>query len=373
MKRILILIEHQQNRKILSQALAEYYQVLTPGIEEDFNLVGAQMLKDDFDLCFIDYGAIHALRSKMLARRKIAIPTYLPFVFPTTLQDIGLSTDHLEMLIDDIIYLPVEKAELKTKIRILMRSRSYSLQLQAAKEKLNQNLAQERESNLIKSRFVSTVSHEFRNPLNSISGMAQILETYGDKLSAEKKTEVLQQLRRNVTKMTNLVDDVLTISQKDLNQLRFDPAPLDLEKFCQGLVREVQTAFNDQQVINLVYQGQQKYNLDSNLLDHILTNLLTNACKYSPTDTEVEFNIYDSDSNIVFTVGDRGIGIPPEDMPNLFNPFYRASNSKEYQGTGLGLAIAKEYVELHQGKISVESELKKGTIFTVTIPLVITN
>ncbi len=369
MKRILVLIKHQQNRKILSQALAEYYQVLTPGIEEDFNLVGAQMLKDDFDLCFIDYEAIHALRSKMLARRKIAIPTYLPFVFLTTLQDIGLSTDHLETLIDDIIYLPVEKAELKTKIRILMRSRFYSLQLQAAKEKINQNLAQERESNLIKSRFVSTVSHEFRNPLNSISGMAQILEAYGDKLSAEKKAEVLQQLRRNVTKMTNLLDDVLTISQKDMNQLQFDPAPLDLEKFCQGLVHEVQTAFDDKQVINLVYQGQQKYNLDSKLLNYILTNLLTNACKYSSTDTEVEFNIYGSDSDVVFTVGDRGIGIPPEDMPNLFNPFYRASNSKEYQGTGLGLAIAKEYVELHQGKISVESELKKGTTFTVTIPL----
>ena len=372
MKRILVLIEHQQNRKILAQALAEDYQVLTPEIAEDFNLVGAQMLENDFDLCFIDYAAIHALRSKMLARRKMAIPAYLPFVFLTTLQDIGLSTDHLEELIDDIIYLPVAKAELGTKIRILMRSRSYSLQLQAVQEKLNQNLAQEQESNLIKSRFVSTVSHEFRNPLNSISGMAQILETYGDKLNPEKKAEILQQLRRNVTKMTNLLDDVLTISQKDLDRLQFNPAPLDLEKFCQGVIAEVRTAFEDR-VINFVYQGQQKYDLDSKLLNHILTNLLTNACKYSPTDTEIEFNIYGSDSDIIFIVGDRGIGIPPEDMPNLFNTFYRGSNSKEYQGTGLGLAIAKEYVQLHQGKISVESELDRGSTFTVTIPLATSN
>lgn len=374
MKRILLLIEHQQNRQLLSQALEKYYQVLAPGVDSDFAVVGEQMLTEDFDLCFVDYTAIHYLREKMLAARDAAIPLFLPFVFMTTLHDVGLSTDHLEPLIDDIVYLPVEKIELRTKIRVLLRSRSYSLQLKATQEKLNQSLAQEKELNKIKSRFVSTVSHEFRNPLNSISGMAQILEAYGDRLTPVKKTEVLQQLRRNVTKMTNLLNDVLVISQKDMNKLEFNPAPLELETFCRGVIDEVQTAFNNRQTINFIYQAEpRKFNLDSKLLNHVLTNLLTNACKYSPKDSTIDFEIRQASelaSELIFTIRDRGIGIPPEDLPQLFDSFYRASNAQGYQGSGLGLAIAKEYVEFHQGNIYVNSQLHVGTTFTVTIPIV---
>ena len=375
MKRILLLVEHQQNRQLLSQALEKYYQVLAPGVDADFTVVGEQMLTEDFDLCFVDYTAIHYLREKMLATREAAIPLFLPFVFMTTLHDVGLSTDHLEPLVDDIVHLPVEKIELRTKIRVLLRSRSYSLQLKASQEKLNQSLAHEKELNKIKSRFVSTVSHEFRNPLNSISGMAQILEAYGDKLTPVKKAEVLQQLRRNVTKMTNLLNDVLMISQKDMNKLEFNPAPLELETFCRDVINEVQTAFDNRQTINFIYQAESaKFNLDSKLLNHVLTNLLANACKYSPKDSTIDFEIHSQaselTSELIFTIRDRGIGIPPEDLPQLFDSFYRASNSQSYQGSGLGLAIAKEYVEFHQGTIFVVSELEVGTTFTVNIPIV---
>ena len=370
MKTILLLVEHNQNRKLLSQVLENDYQLLTPQTEKDFATEGQQMLSEDFDLCFMDYTAIHLLREQMLVARKTAVPLFLPFVFLTTLQDIGLSTDHLEPLVDDVIHLPVEKAELKTKIRVLMRSRSYSLQLKATQAKLNQSLAQEKELNKIKSGFVSKVSHDLRNPLNSISGMAQILESYGDKLSPEKKTEVLDQLRRNVSKMTNLLDDVLIISQKDMGKLQFNSAPLKLKTFCLGVISEVQTAFNNQPTINFIYQTEQKeFNLDRKLLNYILTNLLTNACKYSPQDSVIDFKIDYQPTELIFTISDRGIGVPPKDLSRLFDSFYRASNSKNYQGTGLGLAIAKEYVEFHQGTISVESELEVGTTFTVKLPI----
>jgi signal transduction histidine kinase len=201
--------------------------------------------------------------------------------------------------------------------------------------------------------------------------MAQILEAYGDKLTPVKKAEILQQLRRNVTKMTNLLNDVLLISQKDMDKLQFNPAPLELETFCRDVINEVETAFNNRQTINLIYQVKQtEFSLDAKLLNHILTNLLTNACKYSPKDSTVDLEISAQASELTFTIRDRGIGIPPEDLPKLFNSFYRASNSQGYQGSGLGLAIAKEYVEFHQGTISVVSELEVGTTFTVNIPIV---
>ena len=365
---ILLLVEHQQNRQLLAEALKARYQVLAPEANADFVAVGEQMLTENFDLCFIDYTAIHYLREKMLARREAEIPLFLPFVFLTTLQDVGLSTDHLEPLIDDVIHLPVEKVELRTKIRVLLRSRSYSLELKSTQDKLNQALAKEKESNQVKSRFVSTVSHEFRNPLNSISGMAQILETYGERLTPEKKTEVLQQLRRNVTKMTNLLNDVLIVSQKDMNKLQFNPAPVMLEKFCRGIVGEIESAFESIE-IDFVYQAEPQFNLDCNLLNYVFTNLLSNACKYSIHNSSVDFEVKSKDTELIFTIRDRGIGIPTADLPYLFDSFYRASNSQNHQGSGLGLAIAKDYLELHQGKISVSSELKVGTTFVVTIPV----
>ncbi|MEL6931422.1 MAG: HAMP domain-containing sensor histidine kinase, partial [Cyanobacteria bacterium J06600_6] len=211
--------------------------------------------------------------------------------------------------------------------------------------------------------------HEFRNPLNSISGMAQILEAYGDNLKPEKKKEVLQQLQRNVTKMTNLLNDVLLVSQKDMDKLQFNPAPVKLAAFCRSVIGEVQSAFK-QTTINFDYQAEkQEFNLDRHLLDCVLTNLLSNACKYSPEAEIVDFEVSSQAEKLTFIVRDRGIGIPAVDLPYLFDSFYRASNSLRQQGTGLGLAIAKNYIEQHQGTISVSSELGVGTVFTVIISL----
>jgi signal transduction histidine kinase len=369
MKRLLLLIDHRKNRYLLSQWLQDAYQILSPTKEEDFATEGEQLLAQNFDLCFIDFGTIRQLRQQILARRKAEIPKFLPFVFLTTMQDIGFSTDHLEPLIDDIIYIPIQKIELQTKLRVLLRSRSYSLQLQTVQTELDRALAQEKELNQLKSRFVSMVSHEFRNPLNSISGMTQILELYSDKLASEKKTEILQQLKRNATKMTEVLDNVLVISRKDLGKLRFSPAPLNLETFCRGLIGEIQTVFNHKQQINFIcHTTQQQFNLDSQLLHHILSNLLANACKYSPHNSVIDFEVSQTDSAIILLIRDYGIGIPPQDLPKLFDSFYRASNSAGFQGTGLGLAIVKEYIELHQGEITVESELEVGSTFKVTLP-----
>ena len=367
MERILLSIEHQENRRLLSQWLSAKYEVLSP--EADFKAESEKLLSQTFDLCFIDYAAVEQLRHHIVSRREAEAPIFLPFVFLTSRQNIGLSTDGLESIIDDIIHLPIEKIELRTKLKVLLRSRFHSLELQKAREKLNLALLQEKELNQLKSRFVSTVSHEFRNPLNSISGMAQILEAYGDSLSSTKKKEVLQQLRRNIIRMTNLLDNVLIVSRKDMGKLQFNPAPLELEIFCRSLVDEIQMVFNNQQTIDFFYRGkQQQFKLDSKLLHHVLTNLLSNAYKYSAKDTRIDFTVSFENSQIIFTIEDRGIGIPPADIPKLFDSFYRASNSEGYQGTGLGLAIAKEYVELHQGTISVQSKLDVGTIFTVVIP-----
>ncbi len=185
----------------------------------------------------------------------------------------------------------------------------------------------------------------------------------------KKKAEVFEQLQRNVIKMTDLLEDVLIVSRNDLGKLEFNTAPLELPAFCRSLIKEIQSVFEREVQINFVYQAERRqFDLDRHLIERILSNLLTNACKYSPPDSVVEFQVYCQNSEVVFTIGDRGIGIPAEDLDNLFEPFYRASNSNEVRGTGLGLTIVKQCVDLHQGKIDVESKLGEGTTFTISFP-----
>jgi signal transduction histidine kinase len=109
--------------------------------------------------------------------------------------------------------------------------------------------------------------------------------------------------------------------------------------------------------------------MDEKLLEHILSNLLSNAIKYSPTGSTVRFSLTLKDGLAVFTIQDQGIGIPPEDLPHLFESFHRATNVGNIQGTGLGLAIVKKCVDTHNGEIAVKSEVGVGTIFSVTLPL----
>jgi signal transduction histidine kinase len=122
--------------------------------------------------------------------------------------------------------------------------------------------------------------------------------------------------------------------------------------------------------INFAIQGNcTDAKMDEKLLGHILTNLLSNAMKYSPKGGTIRFDLISTSDSAVFRIQDTGIGIPVQDLDKLFESFRRASNVGTIPGTGLGLAIVKKCVDLHRGKIAVESELGVGTTFTVTLPL----
>lgn len=116
---ILLLIEHQNNRRLLSKWLAGHYQVISPSVEDNFSDRGEQLLSQPFDLCFIDFASVHKLREKILARREAENPVFLPFIFLTPNRDVGISSDHLEDIVDDIIHIPIDKIEFQTFIESL--------------------------------------------------------------------------------------------------------------------------------------------------------------------------------------------------------------------------------------------------------------
>lgn len=242
--------------------------------------------------------------------------------------------------------------------------------LKQAEAEIVKALERERELSELRSGFVSLVSHEFRTPLTTIQSSAELLERYNNRLSEEKKQNHYRRIQQAVQRMTQLLEDVLTIGKAEAGKLQFTPSPMDLVAFCRDLVESLQMSAKPQHQLNFVVIGDgSDAQMDEKLLGHILTNLLTNAIKYSPDGGTVQFDVVCDRTWVIFRIQDSGIGIPPEDLERLFESFGRASNVGAIPGTGLGLAIVKRCVDLHEGEITVESEVGVGTTFTVTLPL----
>jgi PAS domain S-box-containing protein len=238
-----------------------------------------------------------------------------------------------------------------------------------AEENLRQALAKERKLSELKSRIISTISHEYRTPLTTILSSAELLEHYSEKLTQQRKLLHLQRIQASTKHLSDLVNDVLFIGQVEANSLKFNPELLDLEQFCQELIETMRDTAQNGTTIRFNCRGDcTNTYLDEKLLRQILTNLLTNAIKYSPHGSTVRFEIECKKDIAVLRIQDEGIGIPTEDLPELFESFHRASNVGTIPGTGLGLAIVKKSVDLHGGQLAVDSVVGVGTTFTLTLP-----
>lgn len=234
-------------------------------------------------------------------------------------------------------------------------------------------LQRQSELNDMKSRFISMASHEFRTPLATIHGSVELLQHYSERLSTDRKQMTLQKIDAAVERMTHMLENVLLIGRSDSGQLEFKPSPLAIAPFCLGLVDELRS-FKTSQFSHIhlaleLPEPDQQFLLDETLVRNIVGNLLSNALKYSPERGEVRFTVRQIDNQLLFIVSDQGIGIPLADQPHLFESFHRASNVGAIAGTGLGLSIVKDAVSCHKGSIEVQSEVGRGSRFTVTLPI----
>jgi signal transduction histidine kinase len=198
-----------------------------------------------------------------------------------------------------------------------------------------------------------------------------MLEHYSDRLRPEKRAEFFQRIRDSIETMTLLVNDVLIYSKAEENRVEIKSSRISLEAFCRGLVDEF-NLINPAESPTVHFEwtcgctmSNPYVEIDQKLLRHILQNLLSNAIKYAPGTSQVAFVVVCKPGNFWIEIRDQGIGIPAEDLPYLFEPFHRASNTGPISGTGLGLAIVKQYVDLLGGTISVKSEVDHGTVFSL--------
>lgn len=240
---------------------------------------------------------------------------------------------------------------------------------QRAQTVLNHALAAERELGELRNRFVSMVSHEFRTPLGVIQSAAENLDAYFDRLQPEQRHNQLDHVIQATRHMAKVMENVLLLGRAEAGKMEFKPGPLDLAGFSENLVRQVNSANGNRCPIHFHADALPSARADEGLLRHILTNLLTNAVKYSKEGAAVECSLERQNGHAIFRVQDHGIGIPAADRKQLFSAFHRGRNTGQVHGTGLGLVIVKRCVELHGGEISYDSIEGQGTTFTVRLPL----
>jgi PAS domain S-box-containing protein len=238
------------------------------------------------------------------------------------------------------------------------------------KEKLSMALEKEREMREFKARFLSMMSHELRTPLTSIRLSYDMLTTYADQTPDDEKRQFLDNIRNQVEYLSDLVKDVMTLSKAEIQQLEFAPEKVDLLTYCRAVTEEFQLTYHKTHRIEFSTDCMRVEALmDRKLLRQALNNLLSNAVKYSPNGGRVRVELLNEGEAVAIRVSDSGIGIPQQDVPMLFEPFRRASNVGSLPGTGLGLAITQQAIEIHGGRIDVDSTLGQGTTFTIHLPV----
>ncbi len=269
--------------------------------------------------------------------------------------------DHLEELVES------RTEELDALNRELVNQ---IMQKQEAELLLKASLEKEKELNKLKSRFISTASHEFKTPLTTVLSSVELMQRYGKNWDEEKIRVHLERIKHSVENLTGLINDVLFVSRADSGRLEFNPSKTDLYSICQQVIEEGRILGGENHNIVFNYGAESKhYNLDRKHIYTILQNLVSNAVKYSPNGGMIELNVGRNDDKLILSVKDEGIGIPDNELSNLFQPFHRCENVGTIGGTGLGLTIIKNAVDTHKGKISVSSEPGKGTCFAVEIPV----
>ncbi|MCT7972297.1 hybrid sensor histidine kinase/response regulator [Laspinema olomoucense] len=328
----------------------------------------AQVEKFQPDIILMDIvlkGEIDGIETANLIRDRHPLPIIFLTAYSddATLARAGISEPFGYLL------KPFDDRELHTTIQMALKR--YQAEGKIRQERDLAAQLQREAENLVElnSRYIAMTSHEFRTPMTTIQSSSELLEHYSHKWSEEKKLSHLKRIQSSIKTMTKLLDEVLMIGKADAGKLEFKPIELDVVQFAKQLVEELNLN-PDKPRINLRVCGEiDQATLDPKLLVHILTNLLSNALKYSPAGGTVNFTVSGEGERLILSVEDSGIGIPESDLIHLFESFQRASNVGSLPGTGLGLAIAKKCVDRHNGTITVSSTVGVGTTFTVTLPL----
>lgn len=235
-------------------------------------------------------------------------------------------------------------------------------------ESLQSQLREEHELRAKRENFTAMIAHEFGTPLSIIRGKSDYFGSHIDQISKTQFTQYFLQIEAQINQMVDLLNDLVFVNRSDSTQKMYQPEPVEIVPFCMGLLDQMAHRWERNEVVFSAASSIKMVMLDRRVVQYMLSNLLSNAFKYSPPGREIRLDIQDDRQQMIFSVTDQGIGIPDAELDKIFTPFYRASNANDFTGMGLGLAVVKTSVESCGGSIKVESKLGAGTTIIVALP-----
>lgn len=236
-------------------------------------------------------------------------------------------------------------------------------------ERMRIALETERELSDVRNKLMITISHEFRTPLATIQASSDILHRYFDRMSTHQRQNHTATIHSQVRHLAEMLEDITFALQNTTNQMLLRVELIDLVEVCQKVVTDSRYTLAENQTLTLETNlTSLEMVADPKLIKRAIRNLITNAIKYSPDGGTITVEVRAEANEGVVHVRDQGIGISPEEQNRIFQPFYRVSNIGTVEGTGIGLSIVTDCLALHNGSVSVESELGSGSTFTIRLP-----
>jgi two-component system, OmpR family, sensor kinase len=245
----------------------------------------------------------------------------------------------------------------------------HALAQQAAQ--LQEKLAEEQRLTLLQRNFVSMASHEFRTPLAIIDGHAQRFISMRDRLTADELTQRARKVRSTVGRMTQLINNLIGSARliDGRIELNYHPTQLDLAALVREICNLQQELTPDAEILDRLAPEPLLVYGDASLLSQVFGNLLSNAVKYSPDAGLIQVTAIRQEAQIAVVIEDHGIGIPESERSQVFEPYYRGSNTTGIVGSGVGLYLVKTITELHKGSVALSSREGEGSRFTVHLPM----
>lgn len=237
-----------------------------------------------------------------------------------------------------------------------------------AENEARKALEKEKELHELKTRFVSMASHEFRTPLSTILSSISLVARYDGPETEDKRNKHIARIKSNVAELTSILNDFLSLDKLEAGKMSVNIQHIDVCEVIEEALAELESLLKNGQRLNLKNEIVEcKMMGDAQIIKQSLTNLVSNAIKYSDSKSEINIVVRPVSDGLKIDVIDQGIGIPESDQKHLFEKFFRAHNSGHIQGTGLGLNIVQKYLELINGTISFQSEEGKGSTFTIML------
>jgi len=280
----------------------------------------------------------------------------IPIIFMTALSETINKIRGFELGAVDYITKPIQIEEVMSRVKTHM--------------KLGRFIKRENEINMLKSNFISMASHDLKIPLASISAAGSFLKLYDSQLSQEEKMLKFGSIEKAVTKMLNTLDNIADCPEPESRQTVFSPELINMQNFCTDIFEKFKSLIKDSHKMEFsCVKADLQVLIDPELMRHVITNLLSNAEQYSPKGSLIKLDIFTDKEELGIRITDQGMGISPDDQEKIFKPYFKEKNAGKTKSSGLGLYTAGFFVQLHKGRINMETETGRGSAFTVYLPL----